>query len=267
MRIVPLGQGFGAEVDGFDLARAGDGADIARLQAAWRRHHLLIFRAAHVIAPERQVEVAGWFGPVLCEDGAWTVLDNAEAAGRVVLPFHSDITFCPAPLEGISLCPLALPQGPTSTSFVDNAQAWRLLPAALKARLEGRKARHSFSSDGEIDLGLASFEHWHPACLTHPETGEKLLFVTEHHVDLIEGLSPGESAEVLRGCFAELYAPARRYEHVWRAGDLVIWDNLAVQHARTAPAEPACGRRIVRRVQLGRKGFLAQRAELREQAV
>jgi taurine dioxygenase len=41
------------------------------------------------------------------------------------------------------------------------------------------------------------------------------------------------SAELLKELFATLYAAERRYEHIWRRGALVIWDNLAIQHART----------------------------------
>jgi alpha-ketoglutarate-dependent taurine dioxygenase len=69
-------------------------------------------------------------------------------------------------------------------------------------------------------------------CLEHPKTQRPLLFVTAHHVDRISDVSEARSAELLQLLFAELYAPHRRYEHVWRLGDLVIWDNLAIQHAR-----------------------------------
>ncbi len=265
MRIKPLPQGFGVEVADFDLEAGGDPEDLARLKQAYLEHHLVIFRGARTISPDRQVEVTGWFGPVLSEGTRWTVLDNADPTGRFVLPFHADITFLEHPLAGISLCPQELPDGPTSTTYISNAVGWRLLPEELQRELAGRKARHVFVSDSDIDLGMAEFEYWHPARMLHPETGQPLLFVTEGHVDLIEGLSPQRSAEILQQAFATLYAPERRYEHVWREGDLVVWNNLAIQHARTAVAELARGKRIVRRVQLGTRGFLEQVARLKEQ--
>ena len=73
-------------------------------------------------------------------------------------------------------------------------------------------------------------------------------------------------AEVLPVLFDALYAPERRYEHVWRAGDLVIWNNLAIQHARTKVAELSDGKRVMRRVQLGEIGFMAQVEQLRREA-
>jgi taurine dioxygenase len=267
MRITPLPQGFGAEVTEFDLARGGTPEEIARLRQAWRDHHLVIFRGGAPISPERQIEVTGWFGAVIVENGdAWTVLDNADAAGRFILPFHSDITFCVKPLEGISLYPQELPANETSTTYISNAVAWRALPPALQEELRDRKARHYFVSDENIDLGMPVFEHWHPVRMPHPETGEPLLFVTEHHVDRIDGLSDERCAELLPQLFATLYAPERRYEHVWREGDLLVWSNLAIQHARTRVAELSHGKRVMRRVQLGTIGFMAQVEQLRREA-
>src|SRR5579871_3962454 len=117
MQITPLPQGFGAEVSDFDLHHDRAPEDIAQLQQAYRDHALLVFHGPGQLAPERQVEIVGWFGPLgpNSDEGVpWTVLDNDAAAGSAVLPFHSDITFVEFPLEGISLHPLALPAGSTS---------------------------------------------------------------------------------------------------------------------------------------------------------
>src|SRR5690349_12668701 len=122
MQITPLAQGFGAEVMDFDLQRGGTPDEIALLKQAYLYHHLIVFRGGRPIPPERQVEVTNWFGPILAEDGnSWTVLDNADAAGRFVLPFHSDITFCETPLAGISLYPQELPANQTSATYISNA--------------------------------------------------------------------------------------------------------------------------------------------------
>jgi taurine dioxygenase len=265
MLITPLSQGFGAEISEFDLAGGRAAEDVARLQQAFEERHLLVFRAEGPVAPERQVEIAGWFGPVLAEGTPWTVLDNAEPAGRDELPFHSDITFLEFPLAGISLCPQELPAGGTSTTYISNALGWQALTEDLQAELRGRKARHYYEQSRDMGFDWPVFEYWHPACMAHAKTGQPMLFVTEHHVDMIEGLSEARCAEVLPQLFAALYAPERRYEHIWRKGDLLVWDNMAVQHARTRVADPAAGRRVMRRVQLGKMGFLAQVERVRRQ--
>lgn len=263
MQITPLPQGFGAVISDFDRLDGRDPADVARLQQAFIDHHLVVFRGHGEITPERQMEITAWFGPIITEGKGWTVLDNADPTGRLELEFHSDITFMEFPLEGISLYPQELPRNETSTTYVSNAVAWRALPEELQADLQDRKGRHYFESQSGIHLGLTEFEHWHPLRLNHPQSGEPLLFATRHHTDRIEGMSEERSAEVLAELFAQLYAPERRYEHVWQLGDLVIWNNLAVQHARTKVADPADGPRIMRRVQLARVSFPEQLRRLR----
>ena len=62
--------------------------------------------------------------------------------------------------------------------------------------------------------------------------------------------------------FAHIYAPDRKYEHVWRKGDLVIWDNYVIQHARTEEADPSHGPRVLQRVSFGEHGFADQMEEL-----
>lgn len=267
MQITPLPQGFGVQVTGFDLQQGRAADDIESLRAAYDSHHLLVFRDGGRIAPERQVEITGWFGPVGANsDGQgrpWTVLHNDEPAGSRELPFHCDISYMEFPIEGISLHPQELPEAETSTTFVSNAQAWDALPGALKEELRGRMGRHYYASGQMMNFDWPVFEAWHPVCLPHPKTRRPLLFVTEHHVDRIEGLSEEHGARLLEELFAQLYAPERRYEHVWRRGDLVIWDNLAVQHARTRASEPSEGVRALQRVALGKIGFLEQLEALR----
>lgn len=262
MQITRLPQGFGAQIADFDLRQGRAPDDITRLQHAYRNHHLLVFRGDGQIPPGRQVEIASWFGSVganVDEGGEpWTVLHNDNAAGSSELPFHCDISFMEYPLEGISLHPLELPGRNTSTTFVSNALAWDNLPEAMQVELRDRKARHYYADAQSMSFDWPVLEYWHRVCLPHTYTGRPLLFVTEHHVDLIEGMDAEQSADVLEVLFARLYASERRYEHVWCHGDLVIWDNLAIQHARTRASEPAEGARALRRVALGKFGFLEQ---------
>jgi taurine dioxygenase len=256
MQFTTLPQGFGAEISDFDVPEGRDPTDIERLRHAFDHRHLLLFRAGGTLPAERQAEIAGWFGPVWSEYPGqnWTVLDNKDAVGRVELQFHCDISYCEQPLLGISLHPLALPAKPTSTTFVSNALGWDHLSPRLQALLRNRTARHYFDRSLMVEMDWPVFEYWHPACLRHPVTGRELLFVTEHHADRIEGLDEAEGAGVLGECFAALYAPERQYEHIWREGDLLVWNNRAIQHARKREADPADGARIVRRVQLARAG-------------
>jgi len=66
----------------------------------------------------------------------------------------------------------------------------------------------------------------------HPRTGRPILYVSQMMTTHIEDLSPDESEQLLDDLFDVLYAPDNSVEHDWRPGDLVVWDNLATQHAR-----------------------------------
>ena len=80
--------------------------------------------------------------------------------------------------------------------------------------------------------------------MQHPVTGKKNIYANRAHTVLVSGVSAEESEELLAGLFAAVSQPALRYEHRWRAGDALLWDNRALQHRATpAPAQP---RRLVR---------------------
>lgn len=265
MEIVPLAQGFGARISGFDPHMA-EAEAIAALQAAYDEHHLLIFKGLGVVPGELHAEIAGWFGPVGANRAAngqpWTYLDNEDAVGSAVLPFHCDIAYMEHPFLGLSLHPVALPEGGSSTTFVSNAVGWDALDEDLKELLAERKAASVFRDVHVIDAAWPPLVAWHPVCLPHPRTGRPLVFVNENHVTEIEGLDEAESAPILQRIFATIYAPEQRYEHHWQEGDLLVWDNLAIQHARTQVAAPSAGRRVIQRVALGTHTFQEQVAAL-----
>jgi taurine dioxygenase len=264
MDIRPLHADFAAEVRDF-------GADptaqtIADLRDALDQYQLLVLRCDAPLPPERQVEIASWFGtPVDNGDGAlWTVLQNEDAAGAIKLPFHMDLTYTDHPIKLITLQALELPPGGTSTSFVSNVSSWASLPAELQGLLEPMTVRHRHAS--KLGLDWPEFIAHHPACKRHPRTGRPMLFVSEHHAERILELDPARSDEILARLFAHLYADERVYTHRWRPGDLLIWDNLAAQHARREAADLSAGKRALRRVVIGDVAFpeLVERARRQE---
>ena len=257
---------LGVEVVGFDLQRGGTPAEIAQLREAYDLHHMLLFRGHGRVSPERHVELARWFGPPDPVDNSGngdfvSVLQNEEAAGSMRLPFHSDLTYTDCPIKAICLHAIALPAGGTSTTFVSSAAAWDRLDPALQAELTDKRLRHVYISQMP-EYGWPDFIAEHPVRLLHPRTGRPILLVTEHHADRIVGLEADRSAALLERLYGVLYAPAAQYEHCWQLDDLLIWDNLAVQHARTKPSDPAEGRRALQRVALAEVGLqvLVERA-------
>jgi taurine dioxygenase len=263
MRFRRLHQSLGVEVIDFDPCAPTEPERVAELQRALDEHQLLVFRGGRRIPPERQVEISGWFGPVTDDSGEgrrWSVLTNADAAGTVHLPFHSDFTYTDAPIQVISLHALEIPPAGASTAFASGIRAWATLPEQCRQKLQGRTVRHRYRSS--ITEGLPVFVAHHPVRFVHPRTGRPVLFVTEFHADRIDGLDSYESSRLLAELFAHLYRPENVYVHRWQRWDLVLWDNLALQHARLGETRIADGERSFQRVSLNERPY----AELIERA-
>ena len=119
----------------------------------------------------------------------------------------------------------------------------------MRLPLEGRRAFHhyNYGSTAKGDnKGIAAFaESTHPVFRTHEETGRKAIYVNRLMTERVEGLPPEESERLL----AQVYDHAEKrdwlYEHVWRPGDLLVWDNRCSMHARTD--FPAGERRLMLR--------------------
>jgi taurine dioxygenase len=262
MEIHRLHDTFGAEVRGLDLTGPVSQADVEALKAALAEHQLLLFRRDAPIPPERQVEVSGWFGP-LAQNGEelWSVLHNDTPAGSERLPFHCDFTYTDSPIKAISLHAIDLPAGGSSTTFVSGVHAWASLPADLQDKLSPLTVHHVHRTSLS-GAGLPVFAADHPLRFDHPRVGKPVLLATEYHARRINELPPDESEAMLARLFAHIYRPESIYEHRWRLYDLLIWDNLAVQHARPARTAPSEGVRALQRVALNEVGY----AELIERA-
>jgi len=72
----------------------------------------------------------------------------------------------------------------------------------------------------------------HPLARTHPATGRKALYVNRLMTHHIEGLPEAESERLLALMFETIERPEFIYEHRWRVGDLLLWDNRCALHAR-----------------------------------
>lgn len=224
---------FGAEVD-VDLSQPLDEADQQALIALIRREKLLIFRDQNLSQAD-QMRVVGYVGPVLPPETEHFDLTLDDVFGRVKFAYHADIWFTPEPYRFLSLYAVDI-DGGTSTRFVNGVHAAAALPAPLRGRLAGMQATFvsPFPFDRrEVDYDLSSRpQHRWPAVREHPVTGELLLSVSELCTARIDDLPRAESDALLNELFERLYAEPGVYRHEWRTGDLLLWDNIALQHGR-----------------------------------
>lgn len=247
---------LGAEVLGIDLLGHVSVQTVEALQAAMAEHQLLLFRIGGHMPPERQIEVSRWFGPLARPDGdhCLSLMTNEQPAGLLELKFHSDFTYTRYPVQGLSLHAIELPTGGASTSFVSGVNAWATLPPHLQERLASLTARHEQPTTVMMPEA-PSFYADQPIRFDHPRAKKPVLLLTEYHCHRINELSPEESDATLAELFRHMYRPENIYDHHWTQYDLVIWDNVALQHARRGRAELEQGRRVLQRVMLSEKTY------------
>jgi taurine dioxygenase len=257
----PLGR-FGVEVD-CDLSRPLDERGQTALRELFYREKLLVFHNQDFTV-EQERAVVDLFGDTSSEPAGLLSLDG-ELVGACALAWHGDIMFVPEPYRLLSLFALDVDEeSGTSTRFVNGAQAASRLPAGLRERLASMTTTAVYP--GHVSRRHVSFENaaspvWpkisRPVLWPHPVTGEEILFIFELYTARIDGLPQAESDALVEELFARLYDEEHVQEHVWKNGDFVMWDNLALQHGRAELR--TVRRRTLRRMTAGSgKPFFAQ---------
>jgi taurine dioxygenase len=226
---------FGSQID-IDLSKPLDAATRRFLQERLSEDALLVVRGQD-LTPEDQIRFVGYFGAVLApeREHAELALDGDFGRGRIA--YHSDLIFTQAPYKRLSLYALDLDPDQTSTRFVSGVRAAAALPQPLRDSIAAMTAVSVVpfvQTHREIayELPAGATCARHPVLFPHPGTGEPVLYVTEMQTARIEGLAPAASDALLAELFSYLYAPEQVLEHRWRPGDLVLWDNIALQHGR-----------------------------------
>src|SRR5262249_33678443 len=143
-----------------------------------------------------------------------------------------------------------------NTSFCCMYSIYAALPASLKARIEGLKIKHdgTYNSGGSVRQGGTPTDDpppppgaVHPRGGTHPDPGRRMLYLGRRRNAYLAGLDLAESEAVLDELWSYVARPEFAWEHVWRVGDLVLWDNRCTMHRRDAFDPNA--RRIMHRTQ------------------
>jgi alpha-ketoglutarate-dependent 2,4-dichlorophenoxyacetate dioxygenase len=267
MDIVPLGLGFAAELRGVTLAEiAADDAAYKAVRAAFDEQSVLVFRDQEV-TDEAQIAFSGRFGPLEVtppsSPGAGTnlvILSTIDKDGKVVPAdhrlalrnkanqlWHADSTFKSVPALASVLSGRIMPAQGGETEYASTRLAWERLPAANRKRIEDLFAWHDYShSRGKVAPNIVSDAEraaLPPQCWRmvwkNPANGRSALYIASHAY-AIEGMEDGAAQKFLADLIDAATAPGLTYEHAWRKGDVVMWDNRATLHrGRPWPAHEA----------------------------
>jgi taurine dioxygenase len=257
LEIVPLTRHIGAELRGIDLRERPDDATIRAIYQAWLDHLVIVF-PGQKLSQQDLVRVTGYFGeigplgrpPKYFPKGFSSLLpnimlisnirENGEPIGALPdgeMMFHHDMIHAEVPSKGTFLYSVEIPSHGGNTLFASGYAAYQALDPAVRDRLEGRKALHHyhFGSTQRGDAkGVEAFaEQTHPVFRTHEETGRKAVYVNRLMTVKVLDLPDEESDRLLNHVWDHSERPEFVYEHVWRVGDLLLWDNRCSTHART----------------------------------
>jgi taurine dioxygenase len=259
-----LSPALGAEILGVDLGDPISGSLKQRLLDTWHEHLVILFRT-QTLDEDSQVRFAETFGAPakITSSRAFSakhpsvmLISNIREDGKPIgaLPdgemhFHTDQCHQEIPAKATLLYAIEVPSKGGNTLFSNAYSAYEALPEDLKHRIAGRRALNAYTSD--TTLRSASYDdakssYWHPVVRTHPATGRRALYVNRLMTREIEGLPQEESDAILQRLFDHQEQPKFVYEHVWRPGDLLMWDNRCTLHARTDFSSGE--RRLLRRV-------------------
>ena len=276
LEIEPLGAAAGARITGIDLREETDAEIEAAIRAAFVEYSILCFPGQKISAPD-QVRFAAIFGEA---DGAFRppsatlattnttrgvmLVSNIRKNGRQIgslpdgeMQFHSDGAHRAVPYRATTLFAIRIPSRGGETLFANLTKAYAGLPQDMKDRLEGKRARHIYNYDSvtrelidETRNDLSSAVH--PLVKVHPDSGRPALYLSRLMTERILDTDPAESDAILEELFDHAEKPEFVYAHRWVPGDLVIWDNRCLNHARTD--FPADEDRLLRRYTVSEPG-------------
>jgi taurine dioxygenase len=261
MELSPASPALGTVVRGVDLREPLGLDELTALRDELARSFLLHLPEQE-LSDDQHVAAVAQFGTIAREgDHAVGFVSNAPdgVLGSSAACFHSDYAFTDDPYLFLSLSALEIPASGTETWFCNAVAAARDVPADLRRRVEPLDARAAVDVTSpareagvRIDLGRLDDTSPHairPVLWPHRTTGEEILAVWEQQTDAVLPLPDDESDALLRELFAHLYRPDHVMVHRWQPGDLLVWDNHALQHAR--PEVGSQHRRVLRRVCVG----------------
>lgn len=255
MKITPVeNKEFGAVVTDVTLGNLGD-HEFATIEAAFLEYGFLVF-PEQFLSNEDSIAFGERFGEL--EFGATSLLSNQDinsdgSAGEILdfnsqrmrmiignEAWHTDSTYKPFSSKCAMLSAVVIPEEGGGTALADTRSGYAALDPATKDRIANLSAYHSNQYSQANDVGDFPIErtdtiyhgeaYLRPLVKTHPQTGVKNLFIGRHAFG-IPGLTREESRELLQSLLDFVISDeARVYEHNYRPGDLLFWDNRALLH-------------------------------------
>ena len=257
----------GVEVSGADFTQPLSDANAAELGELFRRYRLVLIRNVELEGAD-QLRLCGYCAPV---HENWGFVSNTEDVPGFdrdcLLLFHSDFAFTGFSLLGISLYAMEIGEGAAPTRFRNTQVAYERMPEPLKSRMEQLDLLMLANTvDGREDIPARTIRvpddaprdryirTVMPTVDRHRVFNTPYIVASEQQASHFIGTTMEESDELLDELFAWMDRDEFIYEHDWKVGDIVIWDNVTLQHGRRYNEKES--RRCLRKVTMSDKSML-----------
>ena len=259
--VTPLHPHIGAEIRGVDLGRPVPLDVFATIDAAFNRHAVLVF-PRQPLGDEQQIAFSRLFGPLeTSPEYAGSKksrlphreiadISNLDPDGRVMSAedkrllfnrgnqlWHTDSSFKYVPARCSLLSAREIPPAGGETEFADLRAAYDALPEERRRALEGLVAEHSIFRSRAL-IGFTEFNEDIRRELPpvpqlvvrrHASSGRKTLYLASHASHII-GWPLEDGRRLIEELIAFATQPQFVYQHRWRVGDLVVWDDRCTMH-------------------------------------
>ncbi len=244
----------GAEILGVDLAAGLSDSEFGAIHAALDAHGVIFLRDQE-LTPQQQVAFTARFGTPDVNFNALRfgidgspeiyIISNITKDGKPIgtrragETWHTDMSYAKKPAAATMLYAVEVPElyglSLGDTAFANAAAAWDALPEEMQGEILalrgvfdfwGRKRSSPVSKEDAAKYPPVE----HPIVRRHPRTGRKSLYVARDDCTGIVGRDEQESLALIEALADHIVKPEFIYQHKWRVGDVVVWDNCTVQH-------------------------------------
>jgi len=256
---------IGAEVRGIQISKGVTNDEYTFVKKSLNQYGVVFLRNQEV-SPEHQRAFAQGIGTLrplvygrysLPGNPEVMIVSNIKKNGEDIgisdagMLWHSDGAYLANPDMYSLLYSIEVPRKDGvalgDTVFTSVSKAYECLSVSMKDRIEGQFCINSFTWHLEKKASLGQLRRapltpeqkaatpdvQQPVVRRHPVTGLPCLFVNEAHTMGLVGQSPQASEALLSELLTHIKSEQFQYRHRWQEGDLLIWDNCAVQHLAT----------------------------------
>lgn len=265
MKVRKIGTRIGARIEGIDFGSALSPQTIDSIAEALYEHQVVSMPATGM-SPKQHLQIAHRFGTP--ESNATDQFGKHETFPEITVidtengdradSWHADETFLEHPPVVNLLHAQQLPETGGDTAFVSAADAYDGLSDKFKQLVEGLSAIHDYGHLYELgwqagydlaalvaDALAKGLVHAHPVVRVHPVTKRRWLTVNSTYTRFIQGVNPLEAQALLDLLLRHMQKPEFAFRHQWQPGDLLLWDQQAIQHYAV---NDSVGRRVVHRI-------------------